>query len=170
MNSAQLRRVRRKKKKKELTKDDIIDKMRDLNTRARDKLKQLNSRMERVLDTIKYKVIYSKPKSNLCLEQQLKQRETKETPEHKQRLINSEILALKQQKEVCEVEIEQLKAKIEEAINFKPQYISKENPNKEILKKTIRDLKKEIKDQGNILIQLNGSAPKKYNTNELSNK
>ena len=59
----------------------------------------------------------------MCLEQQLKQRETKETPEHKQRLINSEILALKQQKEVCEVEIEQLKAKIEEAINFKPQYI-----------------------------------------------
>ena len=43
-----------------MTKDDVIDQMRDLNGKLRDKLKELNSRMERVLENIKYKIIHSK--------------------------------------------------------------------------------------------------------------
>ena len=62
-NSTQIpkkKKLKKIKKKKEMTKDDVIDQMRDLNGKLRDKLKELNSRMERVLENIKYKIIHSK--------------------------------------------------------------------------------------------------------------
>ncbi|CAI2365633.1 unnamed protein product [Moneuplotes crassus] len=149
------------KKKKIMTKDDIIDKMRDLNTRARDQLKGLNTRMERILETMKYKIIHK---------QQLKQKQVVETPKHKHKVLNSEISQLQQQKEQLLLDQEQWAVKLQEAINYRPQNTVKKDPNTELLKKTIRDLKKEIKDQEKILVQNNNPEPKAYKPMEANER
>lgn len=152
-------------KNKVYSKDDAIDEMRELNNKLRNKLKELNSRMERILDNIKYKLI---------LDQQSKEKPP-ETSEHKRQALEMEIKALKKQHEMSTVEIEQLNSKIQESTGFDKVFeikelIEKEKTNNTFFKKTIRELKKSNHDQGNVIEDLTTSTHQHDNIMRLSDR
>ena len=85
----------KKSKKKTFTKDDAIDQMRDLNAKLRTKLKDLNNRMERIVESIKYRLILDHTVTKADQPKSLKQRKFQ---------VSSEIKALQKQLNLCQNE------------------------------------------------------------------
>ena len=121
MTILQDQNIKKANKKKLYTKDDVIDEMRALNTRLRDKLKELNSRMERILDNVKYRII---------LDQKNREKQP-ETSEHKSKALEMEIKALKKQNEMSITEVTHLNYKLQETIGYDKIFEIKELINKE---------------------------------------
>jgi len=157
---------RNKLNKNIATKEDIIEDMKELNGKLRAKLKDLNSRMERVLDNLKFKLI---------LEHNQKQKKPADTLSHKKQVTSAEIEIERRQLEFYTSEIEHLESKIEEATNYDQVYelrqlIDKEESNHKILNRRIRELQKSGTDNGKTLQRLN-SNPFQYEAFvELSQK
>lgn len=146
--------VKNKRSKKEYTKDDCIEDLRELNNKLRNKLKELNSRMERILESVKYK---------LLLDHKEKLSKPKYTIEQRKKAADAEIENLKKLLELCKIEEEELSIKVEEAADFEQinevkLLVEKEKQNQEVLKKTIRELQKEGNDNGKTLQRLNSNT------------
>lgn len=157
---------RKSNKKKGYTKEDCIDEMRELNSKIRDKLKELNNRMERVLDNVKYKLI---------LEHQAKQVDKQQTLDGKKKAAEFQAQTVKKQLELWEIERESLAAKIKEAGDYDQvlevkDLIEKEKKNQEFLKKTIRELNKQSIEKTHVIERKTNSTSQFDNIMELTEK
>ncbi|CAI2365397.1 unnamed protein product [Moneuplotes crassus] len=152
---------KRSPKKKVVTKSIIIDKMKELNNKARDQLKSLNSNLEHILESMKYKIMHK---------QQIEEREIIETPEHKLQVVESEILQLQKQKKQLLIDQEHWNKRLKDTTTYKPQPVEEKEKNNEMLKQTIRELKKEIKEQEKLLVSKSNPAEVTYKTNEVNEK
>jgi rubrerythrin len=110
--------------------------------------------MERILDSVKYKLLFDHKE---------KLSKPKFTIEQRKKTADAEIENLKKLIELCKIEEEDLSAKVAEAADFEQMnevklLIEKEKQNQEVLKKTIRELRKEGSDNGKTLQRLNSNT------------
>jgi len=130
-----------------LTKDQYISKLKKLNEKLRNKLKDLNSRLERVLDRINTKQLLAKKKN-------------KEVPVERQiDVCDKEIENAQKQLESYKKEILRLTSKVEQLSEVNKvmdleEEIKVKSEIKSNLKKEIKQLERNIHDQGKVLEKL----------------
>ncbi|CAI2371527.1 unnamed protein product [Moneuplotes crassus] len=146
-----------------LTKDQYVSKLKKLNEKLRNKLKDLNGRLERVLDRINTKQLLAKKKH-------------KEVPVEKQiSVCDKEIENAQKQLESYKKEILRLTAKVEQlsevnkVIDLEDE-IKAKTEIKANLKKEIKQLERNIHDQGKELEKLANTDDHHTQLNALTEK
>jgi chromosome segregation ATPase len=147
----------------QLTKEQYVAKLKKLNEKLRNKLKDLNGRLERVLDRINTKQLLAKKKN-------------KEVPVDKQiNVCDKEIENAQKQLDSYKKEILRLTAKVEQlgqvnkVIDLEDEIKSKTEI-KSNLKKEIKQLERNIHDQGKELEKLANTDDHHTTLNALTEK